>query len=203
MKILGIVCSPRLRGNTEIMVKKALASAQEEGAETELITIAKKTILPCDACESCRKTDKCHYNDDMQDIYNKLLEADGIIFGSPVFYWTLTAQAKALIDRTFVFSKDHKLRGKAVGVVAIGERLGLTDVFAAFTSFFYLQRMIPVGFAAGFGEKRGEVKDDSAVNIRGMNEAKALGSNIARFIRSQKGYDWMVVPSKGEGGLES
>lgn len=203
MKILGIVCSPRLGGNTEIMVKEALARAQEEGAETELVTVAEKTILPCDACESCRKTDICHQNDDMQEIYNKLLEADGIIFGSPVFYWTLTAQAKALIDRTFVFSKSHRLKGKAVGVIAIGERLGLTNVFAAFTSFFYLQRMVSVGFAAGFGEKSGEVKDDSAVNIRGMNEAKALGSNLVRFISSQKGYDWMVVPSKGEGGPES
>jgi len=203
MKILGVVCSPRLRGNTEIMVKEVLASAQKEGAETELVTLAEKTILPCDACESCRKTDKCHYNDDMQDIYHKLLEADGIIFGSPVFYWTLTAQAKALIDRTFVFSKEKKLKGKPVGVVAIGERLGLTDVYAAFTSFFYLQRMIPVGFAAGFGEKKGEVKDGSAVNIRGMNEAKALGSNLVRFVRSQKGDGWMVVPSKGEGGSES
>lgn len=202
MKILGIVCSPRLGGNTEIMVKKVLASAQEEGAETELVTIAKKTILPCDACESCRKTDKCHLDDDMQDIYKKLLEADGIIFGSPVFYWTVTAQAKALIDRTFVLSKGHKLKGKAVGVIAIGERLGLTDVFAAFTSFFYLQRMIPVGFAAGFGENRGEVNDGSAVNIRGMNEAKALGGNMVRFIRSQKAQGWIVVPPKREDSSE-
>ena len=186
MKILGIVCSPRLGGNTEIMVREALAKAQEEGAEVELVTLAKKTISPCDACQSCRKTDKCHIEDDMQDIYTKLLEADGIIFGSPVYYWTLTAQAKALIDRTFVFSKEYKLKGKAAGVIGVGERLGITDVFAAFTGFFYLQRMLPVGFAAGFGEKKGEVKDESAVNVRGMKEARALGSNMVRFIRSQK-----------------
>ena len=186
MKVLGIACSPRTNGNTEIMIEEALASAQEEGAQTELVTTAKKTILPCDACESCRKTNKCHIKDDMQDIYIKLLEADGIIFGSPVFYWTVTAQAKALIDRTFVFSKDYKLKDKATGVIAVGERLGLTEVFAAFTGFFYLQRMKPVGFAAGFGEKKGEVKDGSEVNIRGMNEARALGKNIVRFIRFQK-----------------
>ncbi len=195
MKILGIVCSPRLGGNTEIMMREALAKAQEEGAKTELITLAKKTISPCDACQSCRKTDRCHIEDDMQAIYNKFLEADGIIFGSPVYYWTLTAQAKALIDRTFVFSKDFKLRGKAAGVIGVGERLGITDVFAALTGFFYLQRMIPVGFAAGFGEERGDVNDGSAVNVRGMKEARALGSNIARLIRSQKERDWMIVPS--------
>ena len=186
MKILGIVCSPRTGGNTEIMVREALAKAEEEGARIELITLAKKTISPCDACQSCRKTGKCHQKDDMQDIYGKLLEADGVIFASPVFYWTLSAQAKALIDRTFVFSRDYKLKGKATGVIAVGERLGLTDVFAAFTGFFYLQRMIPVGFAAGFGEKRGDVNDGSAVNVRGMNEARTLGSNIVKFIKSHK-----------------
>lgn len=204
MKVLGIVCSPRLRGNTEIMVQEALAKAQEEGAEIELLTLAKKNIAPCDACESCRKTGKCHIEDDMQDIYDKLLQADGIIFGSPVYYWNVTAQAKALIDRTYLFSKEYKLKGKATGVIGVGERLGITDVFAAFTSFFYLQRMIPVGFAAGFGDKKGEVRDKSAVNIRGMKEARMLGSNIVSFIRSQKGQDWMGVPlPKGEGSGQS
>ncbi len=186
MKVLGIVCSPRLSGNTEIMVREALARAEEEGAETELVTLAKKTILPCDACESCRKTDRCHVEDDMQAIYPKLLEADGIIFGSPVYYWTVTAQAKALIDRTYVFSKEHSLKGKVVGVIAIGERLGHPGVFATFSNFFYLQRMIPIGFAAGFGEKKGEVGDESPHNVRGMNEARTLGSNIVKFLKSRK-----------------
>ena len=189
MKVLGIACSPRTNGNTESMIREALAQAEEEGAQTELVILARKNIAPCDACKSCRKTGKCHLKDDMQDIYVKLLEADGIIFGSPVFYWTVTAQAKALIDRTFVFSKDYKLKDKAAGVIAVGERLGLTDVFAAFTGFFYLQRMIPVGFAAGFGDEKGEVKDESAVNLRGIDEARALGTNIVRFLQSRKAQD--------------
>ena len=118
MKILGISCSPRANGNTEIMVREALSKAEEEGAQTELVALAQKNIAPCDACLSCRETGKCHKKDDMQDIYVKLLETDGVIFGSPVFYWTVTAQAKALIDRTFVFSKDYKLEGKAAGAVS-------------------------------------------------------------------------------------
>jgi len=189
MKILGIVCSPRSGGNTEIMVREALVTAEEKGAEIELVTLAQKTIAPCDGCETCRKTGECHQKDDMQNIYDKLLGADGIIFGSPVFYWTVTAQAKALIDRTLVFSKGHKLKGKATGVIAVGERLGLTNVFSAFTGFFYLQRMIPVGFAAGFGGKKGEVRDESVVNLRGMNEVRTLGSNIVEFIKSRKTID--------------
>lgn len=106
MEILGTVCSPRTHGNTETLVQALLAKAQEEGAEIELVTLAGKTISPCDACESCRKTGKCHIKDDMQDIYTKRLEADGIIFSSPVYYWSVSAQAKALIDRTYAFLRN-------------------------------------------------------------------------------------------------
>ena len=82
MKILGIVCGPRLRGNTEIILQESLDAAQEEGAEIELVTLAGKTIMPCDSCLSCDETKECRIKDDMQDIYIELLEADGIIFGT-------------------------------------------------------------------------------------------------------------------------
>ena len=78
MKILGIVCSPRIHGNTETLVQVALARASEEGAHTELVTLAEKIITPCDACCSCRTSGLCHIDDDMQAIYPKLLESDVI-----------------------------------------------------------------------------------------------------------------------------
>jgi len=175
MKVLGIVCSPRLHGNTEILVRESLAKAREEGAEIELVTLAGKTISPCDGCESCRKTKKCHIKDDMQDIYTKLLDADGIIFGTPVYFWTVTAQAKALIDRTFVFPREEgKLEGKAAAVVAVGERQGTTGAFAVFSGFFNLKKMIMIGSASGFGDKKGEVKNDT----RGITDARALGGTL-------------------------
>jgi len=181
MKVLGIVCSPRLHGNTEIMVREALTKAEEEGAETELITLAGKRISPCDGCESCRKTKKCHTKDDMQDIYTKLLDADGIIFGTPVYYWNVTAQAKALMDRTYLLSKDQKLlEGKVAAAVAVGERRGTTNTIAAFSGYFNLQRMVMVGSASGFGDEKGEVRNDT----RGIEETRALGRSLARFIRA-------------------
>jgi len=183
MKVLGIVCSPRLHGNTEIMVQASLAKAQEEGAEIELVTLAGKTISPCDACYSCRKTGESHIKHDMQDIYTKLLEADGIIFGTPVYFWTVSAQAKALIDRTFVFSVKRELRNKVVGVVVTLDRTGSTSALAVFNGFFTLQKMIMVGRAVGFGsQEKGVVKKDE----RGMADAEALGETIVKYIQSHQ-----------------
>ena len=100
MKIIGIVGSSRMGGNTEILTKIALEEAQNEGVETELITLADKEIKPCDACLSCRKTGECHIKDDLPPILEKMLAADGIILATPVYFGSASPQIKALIDRS-------------------------------------------------------------------------------------------------------
>ena len=183
MKVLGICCSPRLHGNTEILLETSLAKAREEGADVELVTLAGKTISLCDGCSSCRKTGECHIKDDMQDIYTKLLEADGIIIGTPVYFGTVCAQAKALIDRTYVFGEGRKLRNKVAGVVVTTRRVGATSASTVFHVFFNLQRMIMVGVAIGFGgTEKGEIRDDE----RGMADASALGRATVRRIQSYR-----------------
>ena len=117
MKILGISCSPRAGGNTEIIIREALSKAEEEGAQTELVTLAQKNIAPCDACLSCLKTGKCHKKDDMQDIYRSLEEADGIILGTPSYFNNVSAQAKAVMDRTYLSLLHGKLRGKVAAAI--------------------------------------------------------------------------------------
>ena len=175
MKVLGIVCSPRKGGNTEILVKASLAKAQEVGAEVELITLAGKTINPCDGCYSCKKTGKCHIKDDMQDIYTKLLDSHGIIFGTPVYFYTLSAQAKALIDRTYLFSEKRELQNKVAGFIVAAGRTGSTSALAVFNAFAIAQRMIVVGRAVGFG---GQEKDAILKDTRGLGEAESLGASL-------------------------
>jgi multimeric flavodoxin WrbA len=85
MKILAVSSSPRKNGNTSLLLETALESAQQDGAETELFSVAGKTIQPCDGCWACFKTGTCHIQDDMTILYEKLVEADGIIFGTPVY----------------------------------------------------------------------------------------------------------------------
>jgi len=192
MKVLGVCCSPRKRGNTEVMLQEALAVARGAGADVEFLTIAGKDIKHCDACETCRKTDRCHIEDDMQDIYPKLLEADGIIFGTPVYFWSVSAQAKTIIDRTAVFAHKNTLRGKVAGVVVTTARAGATSAFTVFNNFFNLQRMIMAGGAIGFspvasphGLDEGFLRGGVSNDMLGMDEARALGKIVVRHIKAK------------------
>jgi multimeric flavodoxin WrbA len=117
-RILGIMGSPRRSGNTHIMVSRILDSAKQHGAETELVFLGDLSIRQCDGCHVCWKTGKCAKNDDMQGLYPKLIEADAIVFGTPVYWYGPTAIMKAFIDRMVYFNSPDtraKIRGhKAV-----------------------------------------------------------------------------------------
>jgi len=91
--------SPRRQSNTEILLDKALEGAREAGAEVEKVLISKLRISPCLEIYACRKDGNCAINDDMQSLYKKLLEADHVILASPMFFYGVTSQAKAVIDR--------------------------------------------------------------------------------------------------------
>jgi multimeric flavodoxin WrbA len=99
MKVLGIMSSPRRQSNTEILLDKALEGAREAGAEVEKVLVSKLKISPCLEIYACRKDGNCAIKDDMQSLYKKLLKADHIIFASPMFFYGVTSQAKAIIDR--------------------------------------------------------------------------------------------------------
>ena len=198
MKVLGIICSPRKNSNTGVLVKEALDSARIFGAETEIINVSDINITPCDGCESCTITRKCRIDDDMQDVYTKLLQSDGIIFGSPVYFWNVTAQAKALIDRTFVFRRGRQLRHKVAGAVVVERNSGASFAFSALNEFFNLHRMIPArsigprteeelakergGGVIAYADKAGEVKKDK----QAMAEAQSLGKAIVETLQALK-----------------
>ena len=99
MKVLGIMGSPRRQSNTEILLDKALEGAREAGAEVEKVLISKLRISPCLEIYACFKDGNCSIKDDMQTLYDKLLEADHIVFASPIFFYGITSQAKAVVDR--------------------------------------------------------------------------------------------------------
>ncbi len=186
MKVLGICCSPR-RGNTEVMVQAALDKAREAGAEVELISLSGKTISPCDACCACIKTGNCPIKDDMQDIYLKLRKADGIIIGSPIYFWNVTAQAKALIDRTFALYHHGELINKAGGAIVVTQRSGHASGFAMLNGFFSLQKMMSVGWADGTSGDN-SYTDNEAVKAdkKGIGRAEALGEKIVAYIQTHK-----------------
>ena len=183
MKVIGIVCSPRRGGNTEILVREALEAASAEGAETELITVAGKKISPCDGCEACRDTGECKVVDDMQEIYQKLGQADGVILGTPVYFASVTAQAKIIIDRTYALGHKRKLRGKVAAAVVVARRVGAGAAIGLLYTYFVYQRMLVAGGAIGYGMKKGDVKQGvGGAAASAIEEARAAGRNVVRFI---------------------
>ncbi|MBI2907511.1 MAG: flavodoxin family protein [Chloroflexi bacterium] len=184
MKVLGIVCSPRKEGNTEILVTEALAAAREAGAVTSLFTVADKAIAFCDGCGACLKSGVCKIKDDMQPLYQEMLSADGIIFGTPVYYNNVSAQAKTVIDRTYAFRQTRQLRGKAAAAIVAVRRLGAGQVLSLLYSYFVAQRMIIVGGGVGFGRDKGEVREGvgGAPGSTALEEARAIGAGVVRMV---------------------
>ena len=116
MKVLGILGSPRRGGNTEMLLEEALKGAETEGAEIERLRLTEYNIIPCKECLACYKDGNCIILDDMAKIYPKLLEADIIILASPIFFYGVTAWAKALIDRCqALWARKYQLKDPSFG----------------------------------------------------------------------------------------
>jgi multimeric flavodoxin WrbA len=123
MKVLGICGSPR-KGNTEWMLRKLFEEVAKSGVETELILLRELAIKGCDGCLSCEmggteRKGHCRIQDDMQQIYPKLLEADAWALGTPVYFELLSGMLKNFMDRTCPIWP--KLEGKPVVGLAVAE----------------------------------------------------------------------------------
>ena len=101
MKIIGFIGSPRKEGNTAWTVNKILEGAKERGAETQVWNYADLDIKPCKGCLGCVQGDRCVIDDDMQELYSALFQADALVLGSPVYMGQMSAQAKMFTDRLF------------------------------------------------------------------------------------------------------
>jgi multimeric flavodoxin WrbA len=127
MKIIGICGSMRKKSNSEWMVRKVLDSARSEGVSTDLVLLRDLNIEYCNGCDSCfRNGGGCVIDDDMQDIYPRLLEADVIVLGTPNYFRNVSALTKNFMDRTNALIKGEpgSLQGKyAIGLCVGGQPL--------------------------------------------------------------------------------
>jgi multimeric flavodoxin WrbA len=108
MNILAISASPRKGGNSDVLCDRFLEGAKESGHQTEKINLADKNISPCVACCSCCKTKVCVQKDDMAEILQKLIDADVIVLSTPVYFYSMNAQMKTMIDRCFSGYREIK-----------------------------------------------------------------------------------------------
>lgn len=128
MKVLGIMGSPRVGGNSDVLLDDALAGATKAGAQVEKIILDRLKISGCKDCQKCNDTGLCVLKDDMPEIHKKILEADAIIHSVPVYFWSMTAQMKAYLDRwSALFDAEWKwhkayypkMKGKRIGLITV------------------------------------------------------------------------------------
>ena len=182
MQVVGFVGSPRARGNTELLVAEALRGAASAGAEIEMVALNKLTISPCQACDSCLKTGRCRIQDDMQPLYEKVLNADALILGTPIYFWGPSAQLKTFVDRWYSFTereKDEKLAGKGLALICAHGLADMTTADAAVTIvrrtalWYRMNLREPLLAVAG---DRGAIAKDAAT----MRRAFELGVSLVK-----------------------
>jgi multimeric flavodoxin WrbA len=187
MKVVAINGSARKDGNTAILINKALAALEAEGIETELIQLSGQSIRGCTACGKCieNKDKKCVVdNDVLNECLGKMLEADGIILGSPTYFADLTAELKAVIDRAgFVARANGNLLKHKVGAAIVAvRRAGAIHAFDSINHFFLISEMIVPGSSywnIGFGRKKGDAENDE----EGLETMRQLGQNMAWLLK--------------------
>lgn len=150
MKVLAINSSARKDGNTAVLINTVLEELKKKGIETEMIQLAQKTIEPCKACWACGGKKNCvHQKDLFQEIYEKLVQADGIILGSPVYTANISANMQAFLERASVVAdmnrSENLLRHKVGAAVTAARRGGALNALDAMNHFFMLQDMFIVG----------------------------------------------------------
>ena len=188
MRVLGVLGSPRLGGNSDILLEQALAGARDAGAEVEKIVLCKKKISGCLNCEKCNETGVCVIKDDMPEIHRKILEADAVIHSVPVYFWAMTAQMKAYLDRWCAFfnaqwqvhpSYAPKMKGKKIGLITV---CGDPDVSTAdpivhsFKNTSHIAGLRWIGVVQAAAGARGEI----ARNEAAKKKAYELGKKGAK-----------------------
>ena len=193
MKVVAFNGSARKNGNTAILLNIVLSELKKEGIDTELIQLSGKNIKGCIACRRCFKNqDKhCSITDDpLNDCLDKMIESEGIILGSPVYFSDITPNMKALIERTgYVSGANGGLLKRKVGasVVAV-RRAGAIHTFDSMNHLFFISQMIVPGsryWNIGIGRDKGDVKSDE----EGKEIMKTLGQNMAWLLKKLKADD--------------
>ena len=189
MKIVGICGSPR-EGASEFLLKKALSELEREDKfETVFISVRDKAISPCTHCNDCVETKgKCSINDDMEEIYKALKEADGIILASPVHFGSISAQLKAVIDRCqAMIMEDLDIFKNKVGISIVvgGDRSGGQELaIQQINTFYLLNKIIPLS-GGSFGANLGACLWSQDAGAEGVKEdeygLKTLDMTINNF----------------------
>ena len=188
VKVLGISTSPRANSNSDLLLKQALAGAQSTGAQTEYIRLCDLNIAACIECNHCYETGECKIEDDYQMLSAKILDADRLILATPVFFMTVCAQAKMLIDRCqclwahkVILKKPLSAAGRdrRAMVIAVGgskSKKMFESIRLTMSSFF---DVLDINYAFNLFVNKVDAAGDIEKHPTAMKQAHHLGRQLA------------------------
>ncbi len=187
IKVVAFNESPRANGNTHQALQVVLDELAREGIGTELIDIGREDIKPCRACGSCGKNrdGRCVITEDrMNEHIQRIMEAQGVIIGSPVYFGNMTAQTKAFADRAFYVAKGNgdMFRRKVGAAVAVNRRAGALDTFDEINKLFLISQMIVPG-SSYWNTVTALRPGDLAKDEEGLRTLRTLGQNMAWLLK--------------------
>ncbi len=181
MKVLLINGSPR-KECTFTALEEVAKALNEQGVETEIITVGNRTIAGCNSCRSCKKTGRCIIdNDSVADIGSRLELYDGFVFGSPVYYAGPSGQLQAFMDRLF-YAYGGPMRGKPAACVVSCRRGGASAAFDRLNKYFTINEM-PIVSSQYWNQVHGNTKEEVLQDLEGMQTMRTLGRNMAWLLK--------------------
>ena len=182
MKVLAINGSPRREGNTYQLIEQVFQPLREADIECEQLQIGGQPIHGCTACRKCfeRDTPSCVITKDcINELIPRILEADALLLGSPVYFTDVTAEMKAFIDRVGYVCRGRSLLRRKLGAAVVAvRRAGALHTFDTINHFFLVNEMMVIGSSywnLGIGREPGDIHQDQ----EGLQTMRTLGENLA------------------------
>ena len=197
MKVLVLNGSPRENGNTEIALAEMRKIFDAEGIEVETVQVGKEAVRGCTGCRFCWKNGKCVFDDLVNEVADKLKDADGLVLASPVYYGSANSTLTALLDRLY-YSVPYPLTMKVGASVVVARRGGLSATYDQLHKYFGLSGM-PIATSQYWNSVHGMEKGEAAEDTEGLQTMRTLARNMCFLMKSiALGKEQYGVPEKEE-----
>lgn len=181
MKVIMINSSPHQHGTTYTALREVGEELARQGIDSEILHIGSAAIRGCIACAYCKKNGRCVQDDLVNEIAPKLVEADGLIFGSPVYYAGISGQLKSFMDRLF-YAYGKRLAYKPAAAVVCARRGGCSATFDDINKYFTINCM-PVVSSQYWNQVHGACAEDAKQDAEGLQTMRTLARNMAWLIK--------------------
>lgn len=181
MKVIMINGSPHEKGCVNVALQEIAAELNRQGVDSEIIHIGREMICGCTACGYCRKTGRCVHDDLLNDVAGKLIVADGLIFGTPVYYAGISGQLKSFMDRLF-YAYGRRLANKPAAAVVNSRRSGCVTAFHDVNNFFTMSNMLVVT-SQYWNQVHGAHAEDVHSDEEGLQTMRTLAKNMSWIMK--------------------